>query len=206
MTASKRHKRHKRHLGNHKGRGMPFYGKDHSPRKPKVGRAAGKACKANGNWTPRDCAPKKGSRKGKPTTKQYTDAMIADALRRSYGLKSHAAALLGMDATYLGQRINKSPDLLKVLDEAKESLLDGAESGLRKGTDKGKGWAVMFALDRLGHKRGYLRPEIAHVPGGATWAGGIPTDLAEWPKADLDRLIAAIANRLEVKDEAEAFA
>ena len=197
-----------KHIGNVKGKGNPTYGKT-TPINPTVrtGMAAkGRATKAKGNWTPRKPAgAAAGGNKGKIYAKVYTDAMIADALRRANGLKTHAAALLGMNPSCICQRINKSIELLKVVDEAKESLLDTAETGLRTGAKRGKGWAVMFALDRLGHKRGYIRPEIAHAPGGGTWAGGLPTDLSEWPKDDLDRLIAAIAARLDTKETQEAF-
>ena len=196
----------KQRLGNHKGKGIPSYGKK-PPQAPRT-KHLGKATKANGRWTPRKPAgAATGTRKGNKYAQVYTDAMIADALRRSNGLRTHAAALLGMNATQICLRINKTPELLKVCDEAKESLLDTCETGLRMGAKKGKGWAVMFGLDRLGHKRGYMRPELGGGgTGGSMGVGGIPTDLTEWPKADLDRLIAVIANRLAQKDETGAFA
>ncbi len=63
--------------------------------------------------------------------KQHSVAQCADALRKAAGNVTAAARGLGIARTSLHQRIAKSPELQRVLQEEREALVDMAESALR---------------------------------------------------------------------------
>ena len=56
---------------------------------------------------------------------------IEDAIRKSAGNVTYAAKALGVGRTALHARIAKSPELQRILQEERESLVDMAESALR---------------------------------------------------------------------------
>ena len=135
----------------------------------------------------------------------YSDELIAKALERTGGLRSHAANLIGCTVGTICDRINKTPALQRVIVETQEKLLDAAEQGILKGCNRGKGWAVMFTLDRKGADRGWRDPSTANGPYRPDGFTGIPTNLAEWPDDALDRLISAINVRLDIREEQGKF-
>lgn len=68
----------------------------------------------------------------------------------------------------INQRIQKSPRLLKLIDELRETNLDEAENQLMNAIKRGEGWAVCFYLKTQGKKRGYVeRSELTGADGGA---------------------------------------
>lgn len=68
----------------------------------------------------------------------------------------------------INQRIQKSPRLLKLIDELRETNLDEAENQLMNAIRRGEGWAVCFYLKTQGKKRGYVeRSELTGADGGA---------------------------------------
>lgn len=83
------------------------------------------------------------------------EATIEKALRKAQGNISFAARLLGLDRTQVYSRIKASKGLLQVVQEARETLLDDAESALHVAISKREGWAVCFALKTIGRVRGY---------------------------------------------------
>ena len=67
----------------------------------------------------------------KTPQKRPSAAQVEDAIRRAAGNVTAAARGLGVGRTALHARIAKSPDLQRVLQEERESLVDMAESALR---------------------------------------------------------------------------
>lgn len=169
----------------------------HNPRKsianPNL--CINKASKANGRWTPRHNGSYPGSQTGISRNKVYTDEMIADALMRGKGLMYVTAKLLGMNGSHLGQRVNHSPFLLKVREEAMESRLDNAETKLEDIIDSpgpSQLGAVCFFLKCQGKKRGYVeRQETQEVAASV--------DLEAMSDDQLSGLLEAIAKRLGTK-------
>ena len=66
----------------------------------------------------------------KPLTRPSV-VQIEDAIRKSAGNVTYAAKALGVGRTALHARIAKSPELQRILQEERESLVDMAESALR---------------------------------------------------------------------------
>lgn len=150
-----------------------------------------RANKKDGNWTPRKVGAPKG--KPNPQPKIYTDELIAKALYTAKGLTYAAAQMVGMDYSHMCHRINKSPLLLKVRQEAVERRLDLAEVTLDDLVLKpgpAQLGATCFFLKCRGKERGYVeRQEVAQT--------NAPIDLDSMNDEQLTALVDAIAKKLE---------
>ncbi len=97
------------------------------------------------------------------TIQQIEEQLIA--------LEGNTAAVgrsLRISRQAINQRIQKSPRLLKLIDELRETNLDEAENQLMNAIKRGEGWAVCFYLKTQGKKRGYVeRAELTGADGGA---------------------------------------
>jgi hypothetical protein len=80
----------------------------------------------------------------------------AVALREARGLLSHAAQRLGVTDEAVRQRVKKHPTLQQVRAEAREAMLDVAESVLFEQIRRGEAWACCFFLKTQGKERGYV--------------------------------------------------
>jgi DNA-binding transcriptional ArsR family regulator len=100
-------------------------------------------------------AKKKG---GKTMAKRpkLTVEEIAEALRPSGGIISHAAESLGVHRSTISRRIARSEKLKAVLEDAKETALDIAESQLIELIKDGNLGAICFFLKCQGKHRGYV--------------------------------------------------
>lgn len=93
---------------------------------------------------------------------------IKAALKASAGNVTEAARALGISRSALYQRINNSAELQATLVDAREELVDLAESALRKRIQRGDITAIIFTLKTLGKARGYVeRQEHSGPDGGA---------------------------------------
>ena len=124
----------------------------------------------------------------KPTRKELD--RMAEFIRKGDGLQSSTARRLKVSRQTMRQWLSKYPELLEAFDDARESMLDVAESQLHLEIKKGKAWAVCFYLKCQGKSRGYVeRQEV-------TGADGRPLEHAikELPEAAL-RALAQGSNR-----------
>lgn len=127
---------------------------------------------------------------------KFTDAQIAEALRKNAGNATAAAhALGGITRQAIDYRVKKSAELQAVADDASETVTDVAEGQLIKAIKKGQAWAVKFWLTTRGRDRGFVtRTEqtgknggpIQHVPLDPALLKGMSDD-------DLSRLEAICA-------------
>ena len=102
--------------------------------------------------------------------KQHSVAQCADALHKSAGNVTAAARGLGIARTSLHQRIAKSPELQRVLQEEREALVDMAESALRAEVLDRNMTAVIWTLKASpeAKRRGWgERTELTGKDGGA---------------------------------------
>ncbi|MBQ1428310.1 MAG: hypothetical protein IIZ06_01455 [Kiritimatiellae bacterium] len=95
------------------------------------------------NRKPAHPAPRKPR---KPTVK-VSDALVAECLRAKFGNVTEAAKALGVDVSGLRRRVRDTPHLAQVLDEARESIVDLAETMLAVAVRKGEDWAVKRVLE-----------------------------------------------------------
>ena len=80
----------------------------------------------------------------KPTVK-VSDALVAECLRAKFGNVTETAKALNVDVAGLRRRVRDTPHLAQVLDEARESIVDLAETMLA--VRKGEDWAVKRVLE-----------------------------------------------------------
>ncbi len=86
---------------------------------------------------------------------KYSKQDVAIALKVNRGFKSHAAKALGCTAKTIDEYIERYPDLLRVIEAAKEAGLDDAESSMFDHMDDGNWKATQFYLATQGKSRGY---------------------------------------------------
>ncbi|MFH2041684.1 MAG: helix-turn-helix domain-containing protein [Acidobacteriota bacterium] len=91
---------------------------------------------------------------------------IEQALRKSGGLCSGAAQLLGLTRQAVSERVRKSKRLQAALVDIEETTLDLGESKLISAINKGNMTAIIFYLKTKGKKRGYVeRNEVTGKDG-----------------------------------------
>lgn len=119
-------------------------------------------------------------------TKKVTDEEIAEALRNSGGIYTHAAKWLWdnkrlkISREQLGYRTKCSEELKKAAIEGRERIVDMAESALFKnGIEKEETSALKFILNNLGRDRGYGKEVSLQV--GAAHLGQVTV---EWKGND----------------------
>ena len=92
---------------------------------------------------------------------RVTKKALSDALQKMQGNISAAARSLGLSRVTVHARINADPDLQAVVEDARQSMVDNAESALNRAVIQGEAWAVCFTLKTQGKRRGYVeRVEI----------------------------------------------
>lgn len=92
---------------------------------------------------------------------------IGAALTAKAGNVSEAARALGVTRWGLQKRINQSAELQQVLKDAREEMVDIAESVARQEIRNGNTAMTIFVLKTLGKERGYVeRQEISGADGG----------------------------------------
>jgi len=98
-----------------------------------------------------------------PVNATYTDEEIIEALKRTKGIISRAAKLLGCDSTTVRLRVQKTPEIRAVQVEMRELLIDEAEGGLGEAVDNKESWAILHVTKTLGRNRGYSeKSEVVH--------------------------------------------
>ncbi len=88
------------------------------------------------------------------------------AIYEAKGLLTIAAAKSGIGYRTICRYVADYPSVKEAAHEAKEGLLDRAESKLYDAIDKGEAWAIAFFLKTQGKQRGYIeRQEISGQDG-----------------------------------------
>ena len=96
---------------------------------------------------------------------KYTYKKIRHAINGSGGIKLRICERLGMSRANLDHAIRRWPDLLKAIDDEKETITDAYENALHQLALKDKDVkAIIFYLRTRGRKRGYgYEPESLQV-------------------------------------------
>lgn len=101
--------------------------------------------------------------------------------------KGNVAAIarkFGVSRNTIWKRVQESPNLRAALDDARETMIDNAESKLYANVLDGDMTAIIFFLKTQGRGRGYVeRQEITGADGGAIQLTAVPyaeDELSEW--------------------------
>lgn len=107
---------------------------------------------------------------------------IEKAIREKRGNLAAAARLLGVSRYTVYKRLEKSQRLQRALSEARETMLDNAETTLYDEALNGNTTALIFFLKTQGKSRGYTeRQEVTGADGGEltvrlSWGDGDGAD------------------------------
>jgi hypothetical protein len=111
---------------------------------------------------------------------------LAPLLEKDKGNVAAVARRFGVSRGTILNRVNESPTLQKVLADARESMLDNAESVLYKKVLEGSTAELIFFLKTQGKSRGYVeRQELTGADGDAIRftaddAAKAKRELSEW--------------------------
>jgi predicted transcriptional regulator len=95
--------------------------------------------------------------------RKFLVSQVAEALQKSHGLQNLAAEALGCSRRTIANYVKEHPTVAEAYDEAREVVLDLAESKLYKAINDDKEWAIKFYLSTVGKTRGYTqKQEIEH--------------------------------------------
>ncbi len=98
---------------------------------------------------------------------KLTAESVTAAIRDMNGNISAVARRLGVCRQTVYNYIERHPSVKDVLTEARETMLDNAESALYRAVLNGEAWAVCFFLKTQGKSRGYVeRQEVTGADGG----------------------------------------
>lgn len=98
---------------------------------------------------------------------KLTAAAVIAAIRDMNGNISAVARRLGVCRQTVYNYIERHPSVKDALVEARETMLDNAESVLYRAVLNGEAWAVCFFLKTQGKSRGYVeRQEVTGADGG----------------------------------------
>ncbi len=116
-----------------------------------------------------------------------TDEEITTALIKNYGNLTASARTLGILRTVLQRRIQHSPELKEVLNEARDALIDIAEEGLVGNVIKGNLPAIMYTLKTIGKERGWGESQDINFTGKMANLN-LNTDLSKLTNEELVQL------------------
>ena len=99
--------------------------------------------------------------------RRITNADVEQHIEPTKGNVAAIARALGTSRGTVWNRIQSSPSLQTLLADARETMLDNAESSLYRAVLAGEAWAVCFFLKTQGKRRGYVeRQEVTGAEGG----------------------------------------
>lgn len=96
--------------------------------------------------------------------RNITVAEYQEAITLSHGILAAAARRLGVSRVSVHKAVNKHPTLKAALEEARDEVLDLAESRLFEAVNAGTLSAIIFMLSTLGKNRGYVPRQEVHTP------------------------------------------
>lgn len=96
---------------------------------------------------------------------KISKSQLLKELRANHGNLSDIARRYGMSYNAVHKRVTGDRDLSEAMLEARESLVDEAQSQLAKAVQERSAWAVKFTLECWGKSRGFTRQSERTEPG-----------------------------------------
>ena len=103
-----------------------------------------------------------------PRKSRLREAVVVAKLTESKGNVSAAARALGVPRSTLASFIEMHPGLGAVVSDARETIVDVAESQIYKAVLEGQPWAVALVLRTIGRRRGYTDRDQNESGSGAS--------------------------------------
>ena len=105
---------------------------------------------------------------------RYSPGKVAEALTLAAGIKAEAARRLGCTRNTVNAYIKRYPEVEEAWYEARETVLDLAQSKLQAAVERGEWEAVRYTLSTLGKDRGFTT-RFTPAPVQAAGGGGMPS-------------------------------
>lgn len=102
-----------------------------------------------------------------------SNAQLAAALRETFGNYLATAEKLKISRQVVRDRVERSPEMKRVIAEAEERLLDLAERRSAALINSSDGPQIRWYLDRKGRRRGYGPPNAAVTIEGGDGKSGV---------------------------------
>ena len=122
--------------------------------------------------------------------KRLSESKVLELIRSTKGNVSAVARAFGTARSSVFNFIQKREPLAQALTDAREELVDNAESALAVAVAEREGWAVCFTLKCLGKSRGYIERE-PEPPPLEYLLGLLPTELANALRGEIARQVSA---------------
>lgn len=101
-------------------------------------------------------------------SKRLTKSKVKDLLKQAHGNYAAIARAYGVSRQAVRQFVERDAELAEMATEARETMLDNAESKLYTEAMAGNTAALIFLLKTQGKRRGYIeRAEVTGADGGA---------------------------------------
>jgi hypothetical protein len=97
---------------------------------------------------------------------RYTAEQVAEALRKTKGMRYLAARTLGCSHDTVTRYIERYPSVRAAAEQQRGEMIDTAELKLWQSIQNGEQWGVTLALKTLGKDRGYVERQEQSGPGG----------------------------------------
>ncbi len=125
--------------------------------------------------------------------RKYDPKVIADALRKTKGMVSQAAKMVGCSHTTILQYRHDFPEVEEAVQEARTELVDIAELQLRRKVVHGETRSTLFTLQTLGKDRGFVVGASSNI-GDQSYDGetGVMLVPVLGEKVDWERMVAGL--------------
>ncbi len=120
-----------------------------------------------------------------------TNAKIIEALKSTHGNIMLSAKMLKCARNTIYNRIEKSPEIKKIINDEKEGVIDIAEGALHSAVLNGEPWAITFTLKGIGKSRGHTEKVEQEITG----PGGGPLEVRNMSDEDIERKAREILER-----------
>ena len=109
---------------------------------------------------------------------RITKKLVEERIYKYHGNLSAVARGVGRSRSWLYLYLEKNPDLWEAINEARETMLDNAESVLYQKVLAGSTPELLFFLKTQGKRRGYVeRQEVSGPDNGPIEIAGLDTAL-----------------------------
>lgn len=89
--------------------------------------------------------------------------LVASAIEQTRGNLCQVAKRFGVTRQAVQGLVRRTPSLQVVLHDAKESMIDEAESALQMAVLRGESWAICFFLKTQAKNRGYVEKQQVQI-------------------------------------------
>ena len=135
----------------------------------------------------------------------YSKEAFIKAIEGSRGIKSAIAEMVGCSRGTVDNAIQRWPELERMIDDERDSIVDLAEARLLGAVDEGDMRAIIFTLETLGKARGWTKRTELTGADGAALINPEMGRLIGMLGLDVKKVMASLQQMLRAKAEASGL-